>query len=195
MTIKEYAKVFVGSPVPSVLIDLLTFENVQGLEDNYSDGFSLITNSDFRWSVWSSTIGLSNDLIPFAQADSVGSIYALWCHSGHCQNLNEAPVVVFDEEGNYYVVAYNLLDFLCLLSFDVEPIVDDDGIYFYKDEENYEPSPHNRKYKKWLREHYQLSSISSNFAAEILVEYAQHCYGNLFSSWVDHFTQEKLIFN
>lgn len=194
MTIKDYAKVFIGCPVPSVLIDLLTFEHVQGLEDNYSDGFSLITNSDFRWSVWSSTIGLSNDLIPFAQADNSGSIYALWCQ-GDCPNLNEAPIVVIDGEGNYHLVANNLLDLLRILSFDVEPIVDDDGIYFYKDEENYEPSPHNRKYKKWLREHFQLSPISSNFAAEALIEQAQRQHQSAFSTWIEHFVQEKFSFN
>ncbi|MGH1335281.1 MAG: hypothetical protein ACRBFS_04070 [Aureispira sp.] len=194
MTIKEYAKVFVGSPVPSVLIDLLMFEHVQGLEDNYSDGFSLITNSDFRWSVWSSAIGLSNDLIPFAQADSSGSIYALWCH-GDCYDLNEAPIVVFGGEGHYHVVANNLLDFLLLLSFDVEPIVDDDGIYFYKDEENYEPSLHNRKYKKWLRKHFQLSPISSNFAAEALTERAQRRHQSTFLIWLKLFAQQKFSFN
>lgn len=194
MTIKEYAKVFVGCPVPSVLIDLLMFEHVQGLEDNYSDGFSLITNSDFRWSVWSSAIGLSNDLIPFAQADSSGSIYALWC-KGHTHDLNEAPIVVFDEENNYHVVANNLLELLQLLAFDVEPIVDDDGIYFYKDEENYEPSLHSRKYKKWLREHFQLSPISSNFEAEALIEQAQRYHQHSFCIWIQHFVQEKFIFN
>lgn len=194
MTIEEYAKVFVGCPVPSVLIDLLMFEHVQGLEDNYSDGFSLITNSDFRWSVWSSAIGFSNDLIPFAQADSSGSIYALWCH-GNSYDLNEAPVVVYGAEGHYHLVANNLLDLLRVLAFDVEPIVDDDGIYFYKDEENYEPSSHNRKYKKWLREHYQLSPISSNLAAEALVEQAQRCHQDQFLTWVKHFVQAKFIFN
>jgi hypothetical protein len=195
MTIKEYAKVFVGSPVPSVLIELLKFEHGQGLEDNYSDGFSSITNSDFRWSVWTTAIGLPNDLIPFAQADTSGSIYALWCKHGNCLDYNEVPVVVFGVEGHCHVVTNNLLDFLCLLAFDVEPIVDDDGIYFYKDEENYEPSCHNRKYKKWLREHYQLSPISSNLEAEFLVEHAQLRHRGSFQNWVEHFTQDKFSYN
>jgi hypothetical protein len=37
MTIEEYAKVFVGCPVPSMLIDLLMFEHIHELEDQYSD--------------------------------------------------------------------------------------------------------------------------------------------------------------
>jgi hypothetical protein len=194
MTIEEYAKVFVGCPVPSMLIDLLMFEHIHELEDQYSDGFSLITNSDFRWTVWPAAVEFSKNLIPFAQADSWGSIYAFWYQKEYT-DLSDAPIVVFGSDGHYYVVANNLLELLQLLSFDVEPIVDDDGIYFYKDEENYEPSPHSRKYKKWLREHFQLSTISSNFEAEMLVEAAQKRHQYTFLIWLEHFAQQKFIFN
>jgi len=170
------------------------FEHMQELEGQYSDGFSLITNSDFRWTIWSSAVGSSKSLIPFAQADSSGSIYAFWCQ-GECTDLSEAPIVVFGGEGHYHVVANDLLELLQLLSFDVEPIVDDDGIYFYKDEENHEPSPYNRKYKKWLREHFQLSIISSNFGAEMLVEAAQKRHQHTFLIWIEHFVQQKFHFN
>jgi len=194
MTLKEYAQNFMGYPVPAILVDLLAFETDNALDDYYSESFELIVDDKkYGLSIWSKETNFLNQLFPFAQADSNGSFYAFWLNKGG--NLNTAPIVVFGSEGGYHVVADNLLSLLRLLSLDVESMVDEDGVYYYKDEENYEPSLYSRKFKKWLREYYFLSPISTNFVAAQLVEEAQDLYQELFLLWMAPFVKKTYSYN
>lgn len=193
MTLKEYSRNFVGYPVPTILVDLLTFETDNAIDAYYSESFELIIDDKYGLRTWSKEADFLNQLFPFAQAESNGSFYAFWLEKG--QDLNTAPIVVFGGEGGYHVVANNLLCLLKLLSLDVEPMVDEDGVYYYKDEENYEPSVYSRKFKKWLREYYFLSPISTNFVAEQLVEEAQDLYQELFLLWMAPFVKKTYSYN
>lgn len=193
MTLKEYSHNFMGYPVPTILVDLLNFEADHAIGDNYSESFELIIDDKYGLSAWSKESNFLDHLFPFAQADSNGSFYAIWLRKG--QNLNTAPIVVFGSDGGYYVVACNLFSLLRLLSLDVEPMIDEDGVYYYKDEENYEPSIYSRKFKKWLREYYFLSPISTNFGAEQLVEEAQELYQELFLLWMAPFVKKMYSYN
>lgn len=194
MTLKEYTQNFLGYVVPTILVDLLTFENDNAIRDFYSESFKLIIDDKYGLSRWSQEPNFLNNLIPFAQADGVGSFYAIWLKND-CEDINNAPIVVFGGEGGYHIVASNLLELLRLISLDVEPMIDYDGVYYYRDEENYEPSPNIRKYKKWLREYYRLSTISTNFAAEQVVDHAQESYQELFLDWITPFVQRKYSYN
>lgn len=193
MTIKECSLNFMGYPVPTILVDLLAFEADNPINDYYSESFELIVNDKYELRTLSQEPTFLNQLFPFAQADNNGSFYAFWLDKG--QDLNTAPIVVFGSDGGYYVVAQNLLSLLILLSLDVEPMIDEDGVYYYKDEENYEPSLYSRKFKKWLREYYFLSPISTNFAAEQLVEEAQDLYQELFLLWMAPFVKKTYSYN
>ncbi|BDS12882.1 hypothetical protein [Aureispira anguillae] len=193
MTFKEYTQNSLGYATPTILVDLLTFENNNAIRDDYSESFALIIDDKYGLSTWSQEPDFLNQLIPFAQADHVGSFYAIWLNKNH--DINNAPIVVFGSEGDYHVVTRNLLELLQLISLDVEPMVDDDGVYYYKDEENYEPSPNLRKYKKWLREYCHLSPISTNFAAERLVDNAQEYYQEIFLDWMAPFVEKKFSYN
>lgn len=193
MTLKEYSHNFMGYTVPAILVDLLTFEKDHAIDDYYSESFELIVDDKFGLKTWSNEVDFLNQLLPFAQADNNGSFYAFWLYKN--QDLNTAPIVVFGSEGGYHVVANNLLTLLRLLSLDVEPMVDEDGVYYYKDEENYEPSLYSRKFKKWLREYYFLSPISTNFVAEQLVEEAQDLYQELFLVWMASFIKKTYSYN
>lgn len=193
MTIKECSQNFMGYPVPTILVDLLAFEADNAIENYYSESFELIVDDKYELRTLSQEPAFLDQLFPFAQADNNGSFYAIWLDKG--QDLNTAPIVVFGNDGSYYVVAQNLLSLVRLLSLDVEPMVDDDGVYYYKDEENYEPSLHSRKFKKWLREYYFLSPISTNFAAAQLVEEAQDLYQELFLLWMAPFVKRTYSYN
>lgn len=182
-----------GYPVPTILVDLLAFEADNAIDNYYSESFELIVDDKYSLKIFSKESTFLDQLFPFAQADNNGSFYAFWLRKG--QDLNTAPIVVFGSDGGYHVVANNLLSLLRLLSLDVEPMVDEDGVYYYKDEENYEPSPYSRKFKKWLREYYFLSPISTNFVAEQLVEEAQDLYQELFLLWMAPFVKKTYSYN
>jgi len=193
MTLKEYSQNFMGYPVPTILVDLLTFETDNAIDADYSESFELMIDDKYGLRTLSKEPVFLDQLFPFAQADNHGSFYAFWLGKG--QDLNTAPIVVFGSEGGYHVVANNLLSLLRLLSLDVEPIVDEDGVYYDKDEENYEPSPYSRKFRKWLREYYFLSPISTNFVSKQLVEEAQELYQELFLLWMAPFVKKTYSYN
>jgi hypothetical protein len=182
-----------GYPVPTILVDLLAFKADNAIDDYYSESFELIIGDKYELRTFSKEPAFLNRLFPFAQADNNGSLYAFWLEKG--QDLNTAPIVVFGSDGGYHVVASNLRSLLRLLSLDVEPMVDEDGVYYYKDEENYEPSLYSRKFKKWLREYCFLSPISTNFVAEQLVEEAQDLYQELFLLWMAPFLKKTYSYN
>jgi hypothetical protein len=192
MILKEYASNFVGYDIPIILVELLAFENECGNNAYFSEGFELIVDDKSGLTTWSDNPNFLRQLIPFAQADGTGSFYALWANGN--KNLSQAPIIVFGSEGSFYIVANNLLEFLELISLDVEPIVDNDGVYYSKDDANYEQSPNLRKYKKWLRLHYHVSSISNNFAAEEIVDYAQNAYQEPFWIWTSQFIPETHMY-
>ncbi|CAA6809858.1 MAG: Unknown protein [uncultured Aureispira sp.] len=193
MTIKECSQNFMGYPIPTILVDLLAFEAKNAINVDYSESFELIVGDKYELKALSKEPTFLNQLFPFAQADNNGSFYAFWLTKG--QDLNTAPIVVFGSEGGYHVVANNLLSLLRLLSLDVEPMVDEDGVYYYKDEENYEPSRHSRKFKKWLRADYFISTISTNLVAAQLVEEAQDLYQELFLLWMAPFVKKTYSYN
>jgi len=185
MIVPQYIQNTVSPPIPLALFELLAFQDSLNQALPYSDGFEVIVDATVELSDWSTHQSFQKHLLPFAQADCWGAFYAIW--TKHTDNIEEAPIVVFDHDGNYYVVAENFAALLKLISLDVEPMVDDDGIYFYKDEANYDPSPYNKNYKKWLKEYCHLSPIYNNFEAEQLIETAQERYQTLFDRWVESY--------
>lgn len=186
MTLQEYTKIFAGNSAHAPLTELYSFAQVYPL---FSEGFDLITNTEYAWGLCGEDHRFAQHILPFAQADTQGSVYAFWLPAP--TPLDQAPIVAFGREGGVHVVANHLAALLQLLSLDVEPLIDEDGIYYCKDEENYEPSPHIRAFKKWLRTHFKLSSISTNFEAEELVEAAQQTHHESFFDWIQPFLQPR----
>lgn len=182
MIVPQYIQNTIGSPIPLSLFELLAFQNSLEPASSYSDGFEVLVDAIFELDDWSRDQNFQQHLLPIAQADYWGAFYAIWTYRQ--VNIEDAPVVVFDHDGNYYVVAKNFATLLQLISLDTEPMIDSDGIYFCKDEANYDPSPYNKNYKKWLKEYCHLSPIYNNFEAEQLIEQAQTNYQALFEAWV-----------
>ncbi|HKY22536.1 MAG TPA: hypothetical protein VJM31_15090 [Vicinamibacterales bacterium] len=102
----------------------------------YSDGFQLSPNPKRSGiDTWSADRTFLRALFPFAMANGSGSMYALW-NSGESADPNDWPVIVFGDEGGVWVVAKNAIDFLSLLAFDAEPMIDHDSVIYYRDEKH-----------------------------------------------------------
>ena len=170
------------SPVPELnllkeLQDRLGFENYAegfGLSD-YNDNYGLAAG-------WSKEPEFLARLIPFAQANGSGSIYALW-HldepTGRATDLAALPVVVFGDEGGLHVVARDLRELLQLLALDAEVSVDWDDAHFYTDSEDEHSNGH-AEYVAWLARHFRLAAPEDH---EALVTAAQEEFGQRFARW------------
>jgi len=118
-------------------------------------------------------------LIPFAAVDGTGSQAAFWL-AASVTNLSEAPVVVFGSEGGAHVLASHLKDWLHLLSFDSEPMIDWESVDYYKDD-TFEPSHSAGAYQQWLDETLGLSPLHD---PEPIVERAQSKWGDAFAAFM-----------
>ena len=191
MSLQKHTPSFAGQPTPRILSALQSFSQQH---PSFAEGFAWLSASECTWSLAGQTPEFTRRMLPFAQANAQGALYGLWQQEP--QQLEGAPIVAFGGDGPPQVIAADLKALLQLLSLDVEPFIDEDGVLYCKDEENYEPSPHIRAFRKWLRTHFQLSPISTNFEAEQLVETAQKTYGRSFSLWLQPFlTPHTSLYN
>lgn len=66
-------------------------------------------------------------------------------------------------------------------------MIDWSVIYYYKDPDNFEPSPKSEAYCSWLKEKYAIDKIDN---ADEIVKAAQEEYQSLFKSWVRQYYQD-----
>lgn len=152
----------------------------QDQHPDYAEGFRLIYDDKSGIASWSSDPAFLDRLMPFAQANCSGSIYALWDEPDAGRPLNKMPVVVFGDEGGCHVVAENMAQLMRLLTCDTEISVDEEEAYFYKYDEE-EMSEHAATFKHWLAVHFQLPAIPDPAA---LVQQAQQKHKEAFDRWM-----------
>lgn len=133
--------------LPNELEKLTTFQDAG--RDYYSTGFELSSN-DGKGMLHTYSIDeeFQKQFYAFAFADGTGSQYMFWL-TGDAEDFSIVPIVVFGSEGGVHVVASNFREFLKLLSFDAEPMVDWDRVIYYKSDED-EPSKRHQDYITWL---------------------------------------------
>jgi hypothetical protein len=166
------------SPVPE-LNQLHGFQDRYGYE-SYSECFGLDDWNDTSGleAGWSKTPAFLAGLIPFARATGGGSFYALWRISPEI-DLSQAPVIVFGDEGGEHVIARNVRELFQLLTFDSEPSVGHDEVYFYRDEDDEHTERHD-EFVAWLDEQFGLAPVDD--PAEVIAT-AQDEFGARFSEW------------
>jgi hypothetical protein len=169
--------------LPAELEKLIQFQNEQFDFECYSEGFGLMIDDKSGIESWSQDEEFLDKLLPFAQANGSGSIYAFWKDESS-EDPSEYPIVVFGDEGGVHVVAENLLSLMRLLTFDSEISVYHDEAYFYKDEEEYEASEGHRAYVSWLKENFNLDPVTET---KELIQQAQNKYKSAFDSWLKHY--------
>jgi hypothetical protein len=180
MEINELTKVFGNITIPCILTELLNFNNTVSKDDWFSDGFEFsVDEENYMFKTYSEEEEFLNSLIQFAQADGTGSTYAFWMKDKN-KNLDNVPIVAFGGEGGYHIVAENIKDLFRVLTYDVEPTIDWDSIYYYRDEENHEPSKYIDQYRNWLLENHQINSTKN---ADKIVQKAQGKFQEEFKEW------------
>jgi hypothetical protein len=180
----QFATNFPGLTVPPELQKLLAFDGESS--DFYAECFELTVDDKGGLRSWSKNPEFLDHLFPFAQATGSGSFYALWADDS-AKSTSEMPVIVFGDEGGVHVVAKNLRELLQLLTFDVEPMVDLEGVTFYRDEDH-EFSERAEAYQAWLEAELGLESIDD---ADALVADAQAEYEGAFQEWMKRATAKK----
>ena len=84
----------------------------------------------------------------------------------------------------FHVVARNFNELLQILTFDSEPMIDWDRVYYYKDSDDFEPSSMSKEYRQWLKTECLLDPIDD---ADEIVKQAQKEYNDAFKNWVARF--------
>lgn len=170
--------------IPQKLLSLLQFDNEIAQSKYFSDGFEFAVDKEKSGlKTYSENNVFLNSIYEFANADGTGSSYGFWLKDGNV-NLEQVPIVAFGSEGGFHVVASNLDDLLQILTFDSEPMIDWDEIYYYKDPDDFEPSAKSKEYIEWLKKVCALEPIEN---ADDVVKKAQIEYKDSFNSWVGNF--------
>lgn len=182
----DFIKNFNGLTIPDELVKLLDFENNISKEKFYSAGFELIVDLEkYGLRTYSEDLQFLNSILTFAIADGTGSLYGFWIKD-NSHDLKKTPIVIFGSEGGYHIVARNIFELLQLLSYDVEPMVLWDRVFFYKDEHDFEPSDFARIFKKWLLDNFKINEIND---AEDIIRVAQSEYQEEFNTWMKTFAK------
>ena len=127
--------------------------------------------------------GFLSSLIEFASADRTGSTYALWLRNGNT-DLNNAPVIIFGSEGGYHVVAENVRQLLQLLTYDTEPLASWDRVFYYKNEQDHQPSEYIDQYRQWAFDQYQITVLADPKPG---IQQAQEKYQDEFREWMQQY--------
>jgi hypothetical protein len=170
------------SPVEELNL-LMALQKRLGFE-RYADGFGLTEygNTSGLKSSWSANPEFLARLVPFAQANGSGSMYALWLLDDR-PDLASLPVVVFGDEGGQHVVARNLRELFQLLGYDCEISVDFDSAYFYRGEDDWQRDGHD-EYVAWLDQHFRLAPAED---PDAVIAAAQAELGERFATWTAPF--------
>ncbi|MEV7552833.1 hypothetical protein AB0N89_24755 [Amycolatopsis sp. NPDC089917] len=120
-------------------------------------------------------------LIPFAQANGTGSMYAIWRSSDET-DVALLPVVVFGDEGGEHVIARDFRDFLPLLGHDAEITVDHDSAYYFREEDDDHSGSH-EMFVEWLRER----GLEPAEDPDAVIAAAQEIHAERFRAWITPF--------
>jgi hypothetical protein len=173
---------FSPHPVPDSLLDLLALQN--SVDGWLSEGFEIYVDKDqIGLKTYSEAPDFLDRFVEFAQADGTGSTYAIWSN-GPANSVDKCPVVVFGSEGGVHVVARNLSEWFQILSFDVEPMVDHDTVYYYKDTDDHAKSDCIEEYRQWLTTKLGLNPIED---ADSVVEVAKGQHQEALTSFIRQF--------
>jgi len=195
---KELLDAFRGSHIPEKLTSLYNFSKIKNNENSFLNGFKFhIDKRRVLLKKYSDDKNFLNSIYEFASADTCGSIYAFWVIDDNC-NLDDAPIVTFDGEGEgVHVVANTLDDFLKIISHKAEPYISWENVSFYYEPyypyeaplDEYEILNRDR-YLKWLKKEYNICPVDDD-AADHIIDEAHTKYGNEFSIWLRGFNIEE----
>ncbi|MCC9041396.1 cell wall assembly protein [Myroides sp. M-43] len=194
MVKEEFTELFKGYKVPSEIKSLLEFQVLETIPSYYSNAIYLIDEEVGILESISEEDDFINSFIPFAEANSTGSVYAFWIQNKEIKSLEDCPIVVFGDEGGVFVVSKNVKELLQISAYDVEPVVFMDEFYFQDKEElieeaEFEAAEFNKEYLDWLRTEAKLKPILTIEAIDDIISSAQQQYAKDLAEFISRFEE------
>ncbi|MGO1001940.1 hypothetical protein [Lysobacter sp. CA196] len=183
MTMESFQRNFHGQPLPKEFIWLYAFQQRMPA---FAQGFALIEYDGRALKAWSGKDDFSRRLMPFASANRAGALLALW-DEGLGKELDQMPVVALSEAAGMHVIAGGVLELMRILTYDIDIIVEFEGLGFYNDQEGYEVSAHGDAYTDWLKENFDADPVENPWE---IVDIAQEAHGEAFEVWLQSQTEE-----
>jgi len=187
MSKEDYLEKYKDYKIPASLKKLIEYSVERDLY--LSAGFELEPNNiKYMYESYSSEKEFTESFICIGSADCMGSEYAFWVKNNN--NLTNAPIIEFGGEGGYQIVANNFDELIRILTFDTEPMIDWDGIEFYKDEDDYEPSENIDEFHAWVKANLGLQIINTSEEINEIISKAQEVHQAELKSFVGQFYEE-----
>lgn len=191
MVKQEFTALFKGYKIPKELKSLLEFQVSENIPSYYSNAIYLMTEETSLIENYSTDEEFLKAFIPFAEANSSGSIYAFWIQNKE-EDLAKAPIVVFGDEGGIFVVARNIQELLQIAAYDVEAVVYEDEFYFQdkealEEDGEFTAADFNMEYLDWLRSDAKLKPILTIDDVDTIVDEAQAIYQENLEQYVKRF--------
>lgn len=192
MVKEEFTALFKGYKIPSEIKSLLEFQTLETIPSYYSNAIYLIEEDPEIIESISEEEDFVNSFIPFAEANTTGSIYAFWVQNKEVKTLEDCPIVVFGDEGGVFVVSKNVKELLQISAYDVEPVVYMDEFYFPDKEElmeegEYDAAEFNKEFLDWIRTDAKLKPILTIDAVDDVIANAQDQFGDSLEQFVNKF--------
>lgn len=192
MVKQEFTALFKGYNIPKELKSLLEFQVSENIPSYYSNAIYLMTEEIPLIESFSTEEEFLKAFIPFAEANSSGSIYAFWINNKEVDDLTQAPIVAFGDEGGVFVVAKNIQELLQIAAYDVEAVVFEDEFYFQDKEVLEEEGEFNSaefctEYLDWLRTEAKLKPILTIEGVDAVVDHAQTMYQEKLEQYIKRF--------
>jgi RIO-like serine/threonine protein kinase len=78
-----------------------------------------------------------------------------------------------------------------LVTYDCEPMIDWEQVYYYKDEDDDDNASNDiETYRTWLRREFSIEPVTDGEEMDSLVAKAQEQYGERFKAWMGRFYRE-----
>lgn len=192
MVKQEFTALFKGYNIPKELKSLLELQLSESILSYYSNAIYLSFDETSLIESFSSDEEFVSSFVPFAKANSTGSIYAFWINNKEKVDLNNSPIVVFGDEGGVFVVASNLKELLQIAAYDIEPVVYEDEFYFQdkevlEEEGEFDAAEFNSEYLEWLRNDAKLKPVLTIDDVDLIVEEAQKTYQSELENFLNKF--------
>ncbi|EHQ43372.1 Uncharacterised protein [Myroides odoratus] len=192
MVKQEFTALFKGYKIPKELKSLLEFQVSENIPSYYSNAIYLMTEETPLIESFSTEEEFLKAFIPFAEANSSGSIYAFWINNKEVDDLTQTPIVAFGDEGGVFVVAKNIQELLQIAAYDVEAVVFEDEFYFQDKEVLEEEGEFNSaefctEYLDWLRTEAKLKPILTIEGVDAIVDHAQTMYQEKLEQYIKRF--------
>ncbi|MEV4115747.1 hypothetical protein [Nonomuraea sp. NPDC049695] len=119
-------------------------------------------------------------LLPFADADYQGSLFALWRFDDQ-SDLAAVPIVLLGHEGGIHLIARDLREFFRFLGSLDCPIACDWQYVFYEEDEEAEEPAAREEYLAWLDEQFGLFPADD---PDDVIEAAKAEFQERFDAWM-----------